>query len=61
MEEQDWRLAEALQVRRTHGDRAPLWTANRIGELLEAGDRDGAIRWREIAAALDEVMRATRQ
>lgn len=59
--ELDWRLAEALQVQKMHGDRAPLWIANRIGELIEAGDNDGAKRWLEIATVLSELMYGTRQ
>lgn len=49
------RLAEALAVERMHGDRAPLFVAERIGELAAAGDAAGVQRWREIAAQLDAL------
>ena len=51
------RWAEALMVRRLHGDRAHLHVAERIGALVLAGDAAGIERWREIAMRLDQMMR----
>ena len=49
------RWAEALQVLKMHGERAPLFVAERIGALALSGDADGIQRWKEIAAKLDEL------
>ncbi|HVJ03815.1 MAG TPA: hypothetical protein VM662_16680 [Sphingomonas sp.] len=51
------RLAEALLVERQHGDRAPAFAAERIGELAAAGDAEGVKRWTEIAVILDGLRR----
>lgn len=59
--EPDWRLAEALQVHKMHGDRAPLFVAERIGQCLDRGDNAGALRWKEIATVLSDIMFGTRQ
>ncbi len=53
----DERLAEALAVLKMHGDRAEVYVAERIGALALAGDFDGVERWREIADALDAILR----
>jgi hypothetical protein len=52
--EDDWRLAEALAIRKQHGDAAELHIARRIGELAAAGDWEGVDRWKAIATALHE-------
>lgn len=49
------RWAEALAIERLHGDRAPVWIAERIGELALAGDAAGVERFRQIAERLDEL------
>jgi len=52
------RWAEALAVERQHGEDAPRFIAERIGELALAGDMEGVKRWREIAARLDDLRRS---
>ena len=49
------RWAEALAIERIHGDRAPLWVAERIGALALAGDVAGVERFNQIAKRLDEL------
>lgn len=56
-----WRWAEALAIERMHGDRAPVWIAERIGALALAGDMEGVQRMREIAVRLDKLMRGPAQ
>ena len=52
----DWELwACAVQVERTHGERAPVFVAERIGALALAGDLDGVEAWKGIAARLEEL------
>lgn len=51
------RWAEALAIERLHGDRAPVWIAERIGALALAGDAAGVERFRQIAKRLDELRR----
>jgi len=53
------RLAEALAVLRIHGDGAQVHVAERIGALALAGDAAGVERWRQIARAMDGVLRPT--
>lgn len=53
------RMAEALAVERMHGDRAPVFVAERIGALALAGDMEGVERWRQIAAQLDQLRGAS--
>lgn len=50
------RWAEALAIERLHGDRAPVWIAERIGALALAGDAAGVARFKEIARRLDQMM-----
>jgi len=45
----------ALLVEREHGERAPLWIAERLGALALAGDAAGVERWKAIAAKLDAL------
>jgi len=45
----------ALQVEHTHGERAPTFVAERVGELVLAGDAAGIERWQLIAAKLDQL------
>jgi hypothetical protein len=54
------RWAEALAVERLHGARAPVWIAERIGALALAGDTAGVARFRQIAAKLGSIQRASR-
>ena len=49
------RWAEALAIERQHGDRAPVFIAERIGALALVGDEAGVERFRQIAARLDEL------
>ncbi len=50
-------LAEALLVLKLHGEFAQAHVAERIGALALAGDAAGVERWREIAKAMDGVLR----
>ena len=43
-----------------HGDEAGLYAAGHADQLLEAGDIAGAIVWRRIGAAIEELRRARR-
>ena len=45
----------ALAVERQHGERAPVFVAERIGALALAGDSEGVATWRRIAACLDRL------
>ncbi len=54
------RLAEALAVERLHGDRAPVFVAERIGALALTGDIGGIERWKEIATILDGLRQTRR-
>ncbi len=49
------RWAEALAIERLHGDRAPVWVAERIGALALAGDAAGVERFQQIAKRLGEL------
>jgi hypothetical protein len=40
-----------------HGQDAPLRAAERAGDLLEAGDVEGAAIWRAIMGAIEELQR----
>lgn len=51
------RWAEALAIERLHGDKAPVWVAERIGALARAGDTAGVARFKEIAARLVDLNR----
>lgn len=54
------RWSEALAIERQHGTDACRWVAERIGALALAGDQAGVERFKEIAAKLDELLRAGR-
>ena len=58
MTEEQERWAEALAVRRLHGDRADIFAAERISELAQAGDNLGIARWKEIAHRLSKLATA---
>lgn len=47
MEWEIWAVAE--QVLRLHGDTAPLFIAERIGNLTLAGDDQGVSNWKQIS------------
>ncbi|WP_420854222.1 DUF6961 family protein [Sphingopyxis granuli] len=47
----------AAMIERQHGDDAPVWIAQRIGELALAGDAAGVERWKAIAGKLDQLRR----
>ena len=51
------RWAEALQIERMFGERAPTFVAVRLGALAKAGDAAGVERFREIARRLDRLRR----
>jgi hypothetical protein len=44
-----------------HGGDAPIRAAQRADELLDVGDMDGAMVWRRILAAIDELQRGLRE
>lgn len=44
------------EVVRQHGDRAPLFVAERIGALALAGDEAGVATWKAIAAKMDAML-----
>jgi hypothetical protein len=44
-----------------HGNDAPIRAAQRADELLEEGDVDGAVVWRRIIEAIDELKRGRRE
>ena len=44
-----------------HGDDAPIRAAQRADVLLEEGDLDGALVWRWILDAIDELQRGRRE
>lgn len=50
----------ALLVEKQQGSGAPLWIAQRIGELALSGDMAGVERWKAIAAKLDSLIAGTR-
>lgn len=54
-EQEIW--AVALHIERQHGERAPMFVAERIGALAIVGDMAGVDRWKAIAAALDQLRR----
>ncbi len=52
----DWELwACAAQLERQHGERAPLFLAERIGALAISGDDAGVSTWKAIAARLAKL------
>jgi hypothetical protein len=52
----DWELwACASTIMRNHGERAPVFVAERIGALALAGDADGLATWRAIASRMDQL------
>jgi len=51
-----WELwAVAHTVLKQHGDKAPLFVAERLGGLALAGDLEGVNAWREIARRIDQL------
>lgn len=52
-------MACALEVHRQHGPRAPAFVAEQIGALALKEDLTGVAMWKEIASALDRVLRPT--
>lgn len=54
----EWELwARVHGIRRCHGERVWHFIAERIGELLLAGDEDGARMWRAIEDGLRKLNR----
>ncbi len=51
-----WRGAQLLV--KQHGDDAPIHAAMRADTLLEAGDLDGHVVWKQILKAIEELQRA---
>jgi hypothetical protein len=43
-----------------HGEDGPIRAAQRADELLDEGDTDGAVVWRRILVAIEEIMRVPR-
>ena len=43
-----------------HGEDAPIRAAPRADELFDEGDIDGAVVWRRILEAIDELQRGRR-
>ena len=52
-----WRAAQLLVKR--YGDDAAIQAGMRAEELLARGDDDGAVTWRAIIRAVEELQRAT--
>ena len=52
-EQHVWACAAAVE--RQHGERAPLFIAERIGALALAGDEASVAMWKSIAARLQEL------
>ena len=50
-DEELWSIA--LHLERKHGERAPVFVAERIGALALAGDMAGIETWKRVAARLD--------
>jgi len=46
----------ANTVLRQHGNRAPIFVAERIGALALTGDSEGVAMWKQIAARLDRLI-----
>lgn len=46
----------ANQVLESHGEKAPVFVAERIGALALAGDMDGIANWKAIARRLDQLI-----
>ncbi len=51
------RWAEAVAIRRMHGDGAAVWVAERIGVFALACDWQGVTRFTAIASRLDHLLR----
>ncbi|RVT93481.1 DUF6961 family protein [Sphingomonas crocodyli] len=49
------RWAEALAIKKTHGDKALSFVGVRIFELGQAGDIEGVKRWFEILTKLRDL------
>ena len=47
--------AAALLIENQHGDRAPLFVAERVGALVMAGDEVGVAKFKAIAACLHQL------
>ena len=47
----------AALIEQQHGNDAPVWIAQRIGELALTGDMAGVERWKAIAGKLDQLRR----
>lgn len=46
----------ANQVLESHGEKAPLFVAERIGALALAGDSEGIATWKAIASRLHQFI-----
>ena len=46
----------ANELIKQHGEDAPIHAAMRADELLDAGDIDGQAVWKQILAAVDELL-----
>ena len=51
-----WELwACAQQTIKAHGNHAPVFVAERIGQLALEGDEDGVATWKAIAARIEQM------
>ena len=50
----------ANELIKRHGDDAPIHAAMRADALLKAGDIDGQAVWKQILAAIDELLSTER-
>ena len=55
------RWAEALAIEKMHGERAPMWIAERLGALALEGNYAGIERMMEIAERLDQLRGGTKR
>ena len=46
----------ANELIKQHGDNAPIHAAMQADELLDAGDMDGQAVWKQILAAVEELL-----
>ena len=50
-----WRTAQLLV--KQHGEDPPIHAAMKADEMLEKGDVEGALNWRRILTAVEELQR----
>lgn len=57
METGDIPLGAAIMLLKRHGDNAPAYVAQRLGELALADDVGGIAMWKAIAVRMDGIIR----